>query len=193
MSTEVVCSLPTSVTAQDSLRNICKNPYPPVREWLWVSPASFRVRINSGGDGPSSYFTHTYSEVCTRWTEHRVCKMWSPSPAPAKWASRKGILCRSSFFFLCWHLVPVAELFNPTGIVPALSFWVSAVGQHQIKRVQTLRNLEQAWVSSLYLCNGDNTWEDSFLLGSVGGFHELGQVEVPWSWQIAVQSKMVLI
>lgn len=116
-----------------------------------------------------------------------------PRLLPQQSEHRGKEFCAEVAFFLCWHLVPVAELFNPTGIVPALSFWVSAVGQHQIKRVQTLRNLEQAWVSSLYLCNGDNTWEDSFLLGSVGGFHELGQVEVPCSWQIAAQSKMVLI
>lgn len=88
--------------------------------------------------------------------------------APAKWASRKGILCRSSFFFYAgiWFL----WLFNPTGIVPALSFWVSAVGQHQIKRVQTLRTLSKlgsrAFISALGITHGRivfswGRWEDS--------------------------------
>lgn len=131
------------------------------------------------------------------WSLYKVDRAQSlqdviPVSLPQQSEHRGKEFCAEvAFFFYAgiWFL----WLFNPTGIVPALSFWVSAVEQYQIKRVQTLRNLEQAWVSSLYLCTGDNTWEDSFLLGSVGGFHELGQVEVPCSWQIAMQSKMVLI
>lgn len=44
--------------------------------------------------------------------------------------------------------------------------------------MQVLCNVEQAWALSLYLWNANNTSGCSFLSGSVGGFHELGQSEM---------------
>ena len=106
---------------------------------------------------------------------------WDPQLPPQQKALRENELCAEAFSFVVGIWFLWLSLLSPPGSCHLFSSGSVQRRQHQIKRGPRFRCRFCGLWSKLwpwaFICEMGITWGGSFPLGSVGGFHELGQRE----------------